>query len=101
MWRIYVVGLRSLRADLAPLESRGRLFGLYRTFFDIGDMIGPVMATYLYDAYYFKAFQVGVFTAPGYGIPFYMNSAIGLITIIILLAFVKAEKHANQIETPN
>jgi len=49
MWRTYMVGLRALRADLAPLEIRGRLFGLYRSFFDAGDIIGPMMVTYLCD----------------------------------------------------
>lgn len=88
MWRIYMVGLRSLRADLAPLEVRGRLFGLYRTFFDAGDVIGPVMATYLYDLYRNETFQVGGFRLPGYGVPFYVNSAMGLVIIAILLAFV-------------
>ena len=97
MWRIYSVGLRSLRADLAPLEIRGRLFGLYRTFFDVGDMFGPVMGTYLYDLYRFKTIQIGGFKAPGYGIPFYLNSFIGLITITMLLVFVKVEKKSIQV----
>jgi len=97
MWRIYMVGLRALRADLAPVEIRGRLFGLYRTFFDIGDIIGPIMATYLYDVYRFETFHVGGFPIPGYGVPFYLNSVIGLITITMLLAFVKGEKHVNQV----
>ena len=92
-WRVYNVGVRALRSDLAPLEIRGRLFGAYRTFFDVGDMIGPVMATYLYDVYRFQTFQVGGFTIPGYGIPFYLNSALGLVTIMMLLAFVKTNKH--------
>lgn len=96
MWRIYMVALRSLRADLAPIEIRGRLFGLYRTFFDVGDIIGPVMATYLYDVYRFQTLRVGSFTIPGYGVPFYMNSIIGLITITILLVFVKVEKRVYQ-----
>jgi len=91
-WRIYMVGLRALRADLAPPEIRGKLFGLYRTFFDAGDIVGPMMATYLYDVYRFKAFQVGGFTIPGYGVPFYLNSVIGLVTITIILVFVKSEK---------
>jgi len=97
MWRIYMVGLRALRADLAPIEIRGRLFGLYRSFFDVGDIIGPVMATYLYDKYRFQTFQVGGFNIPGYGVPFYMNSAIGLTVIAMLLAFVETEKRANRI----
>jgi DHA1 family multidrug resistance protein-like MFS transporter len=96
MWRIYNVGLRSLRADLSPFEIRGRLFGLYRTFFDVGDVFGPVMATYLYDAYRFKTIQIGSFKAPGYGVPFYINSLIGLIVTAMLLVFVKIEKTSKQ-----
>jgi len=92
MWRTYMVGLRALRADLAPLEIRGRLFGLYRSFFDAGDIIGPIMATYLYDVYRYETFRIGGLTVPGYGVPFYMNSAIGLVVITILLVFVKTEK---------
>ncbi len=92
MWRAYMVGLRSLRADLAPLEIRGQLFGLYRTFFDIGDIIGPVLATYLYDAYRLQALQIGGFSVPGYGVPFYVNSVMGLIAISLILIFVKVEK---------
>jgi len=97
MWRIYMVGLRALRADLAPIEIRGRLFGLYRSFFDVGDIIGPVMATYLYDRYRFQTFQISGFNIPGYGVPFYMNSAIGLVVIAMLLAFVETKKHTNKI----
>lgn len=65
MWRIYMVGLRALRADLAPIEIRGRLFGLYRSFFDVGDIVGPVMATYLYDRYRLETFRFGGFSIPG------------------------------------
>ncbi len=96
MWRIYNVGLRSLRADLSPREMRGRLFGLYRTFFDVGDMAGPVMATYLYDVYRFKTVHIGPLQLPGYGVPFYLNTAIGLLTVAILLAFVKVPKTGSE-----
>lgn len=92
MWRIYNVGLRSLRADLAPPEIRGRLFGLYRTFFDAGDIVGPVIATYLYDMYRTTTIEIGSFKIPGYGVPFYFNSAIGLTIIAILLIFIKGGK---------
>ncbi|MBS7637405.1 MFS transporter [Candidatus Bathyarchaeota archaeon] len=88
MWSVYGVGLRALRADLAPPEMRGRLFGLYRTFLDAGDIIGPVMASWLYDHYRFESFKIGGLTAPGYGVPFYINSIIGLVTLSILLIFV-------------
>lgn len=98
VWRMYTVGLRALRADLAPLEIRGRLFGLYRASHDAGDMIGPVVATYLYDVYRYQTFQIGGFTVPGYGIPFFFNTTIGLIAITVLLIFVKVEKPVKQIE---
>ena len=88
MWSIYNVGLRALRADLAPPEIRGKLFGLYRMFFDAGDIFGPLMATYIYDLYRFDTFTIGSVAVPGYGIPFYINSIIGLITLAILLLFV-------------
>jgi DHA1 family multidrug resistance protein-like MFS transporter len=88
MWSVYNVGLRALRADLAPPEIRGKLFGLYRMFFDAGDVFGPLMATYIYDLYRFDTFNIGSVAVPGYGIPFYLNSIIGLITLAILLLFV-------------
>jgi len=88
MWSIYNVGMRALRADLAPPEIRGKLFGLYRMFFDAGDIFGPLMATYIYDLYRFDTFNIGSVAVPGYGIPFYINSIIGLITLAILLLFV-------------
>ncbi|MEM2093860.1 MAG: MFS transporter [Candidatus Bathyarchaeia archaeon] len=96
MWRVYNVGLRSLRADISPREVRGRLFGLYRTFFDIGDMIGPVAATYLYDVYRYREIKIGDLILPGYGVPFYLNSAIGLLIIAILLVFVKAPRLSHE-----
>jgi len=92
MWRIYMVGLRALRADLAPIEIRGRLFGLYRSFFDAGDIVGPIMATYLYDLYRFETFRIGGLIFPGFGVPFYLNSVLGLVVIAILLIFVKPHK---------
>ncbi len=89
MWSVYGVGLRALRADLAPTEIRGRLFGLYRTCFDAGDIIGPLAATYLYDLYRFDVFKIGGLTVPGYGVPFYINSIVGLAVLTVLLLFVR------------
>jgi len=99
MWRIYMVGLRALRADLAPLEIRGRLFGLYRSFFDAGDIVGPILATYVYDVYRFETFRLGSFEIPGYGTPFYLNSAIGLVVIAIILMFIKSPKRTDETRT--
>jgi len=85
----FMPAMLALRADLAPAEARGRLFGLYRTFFDAGDIAGPVLSTFLYDLYRSETFYVGGLAVPGYGMPFYVNSAIGILTTAILLLFVK------------
>lgn len=81
--------MQALRADIVPEEARGRLFGLYRIFFDMGDIVAPVMSTYLYDIYRFQTLMIGGFALPGYGVPFFVNSAIGLSTTAILLIFVE------------
>lgn len=85
----YMPSTRALLADLTPEEDRGRLFGLYNSFFTAGDIVGPVISTYLYDLFRFQAWEVGGVTLPGYGMPFYVNSIIGIVSIAILLAFVK------------
>jgi hypothetical protein len=73
--------------------------------FDAGDIFGPLMATYLYDLYRFDTFNIGAVTVPGYGIPFYINSFMGLITLAILLLFVKMGRQTTpgsetKIQTP-
>ena len=98
MWRINNVGLRSLRADLATLETRGKLFGLYRAFFDGGDIVGPILATWLYDTFRSQTFQIAGFKVPGYGLPFFFNTAIGLLSTAIILIFIKIEKPVKQAE---
>ena len=47
LWRIYNVGLGSLRADLAYSDTRSRLFGHCRTFFYTGDITGHMMGDHL------------------------------------------------------
>jgi len=88
-FNIYMPAMQALRADIVPEEVRGRLFGLYNTFFNVGDILGPVVSTFLYDLYRFTAWNIGGFTIPGYGMPFYVNSILGILTTAILLAFVK------------
>jgi len=85
----FMPAMQALRADLVPAEERGRLFGLYNTFFNAGDIAGPLFSAYLYDLYRFESFQVGGLSLPGYGMPFYVNSVIGIITTVILLLFVE------------
>ena len=89
-------GKEALLADLAPVRARGRIFGLYRTFFDIGDIIGPIMATYLYSVYRLETFQVTNLIIPGYAITFFVNAFLGLISTTILLLFVKEPERAQR-----
>jgi len=88
-FNIFMPAMQALRADIVPKEDRGKLFGLYNTFFNAGDIVGPVMSTFLYDLYRFTTWDIGGFVMPGYGMPFYVNSVLGILTTAVLLAFVK------------
>ena len=94
-FNVSMPALRALRADLSPAEVRGRFFGMYRTAFNAGDIIGPIISTYLYDLYRFRNFELGGLVLPGYGIPFFANSILGIATLIMLLVLVKEPAHSN------
>jgi len=87
--------LRALRADLTPAQARGRYFGMFRTAMTAGDVIGPIISTFIYDLYRLKIFEVAGFVFPGYAIPFFINSALGIATTIMLLVWVKEPSHSN------
>jgi MFS family permease len=83
---------RALRADLIPERVRGKLFGRLAAFFSLGAILGPVLSTWLYDAYRFSTFEVpwlGNLVVKGAGIPFFISSAIGLFSLFLVLAFVE------------
>jgi len=94
-FNISMPAMRALRADLSPIEARGRFFGMFMTAFTAGDIIGPIIGTYLYDIYRFKSLKLGGLIFPGYGIPFFVNSILGIATTVSLLAFVKEPNHRN------
>jgi len=81
--------LRALRADITPLETRGRYFGFFMTAFTTGDVIAPIVSTYLYDIYRFRTFEIGGLGLPGYGLPFFINAILGIAATVMLLALVK------------
>ena len=87
--------LRALRADITPVEARGRYFGLFRTAMTAGDVVGPIISTYIYDLYRFQKFEVAGLVFPGYAIPFFVNSALGIAATTILLVLVEEPKHSN------
>jgi DHA1 family multidrug resistance protein-like MFS transporter len=90
---INMPAMRALRADLSPAEARGKFFGMFRAAFRAGDIVGPLIGTYLYDIYRFKNFELGGLVLPGYGIPFFINSILGIAATIVLLVLVKEVAH--------
>jgi len=83
---------RALNADLIPEKVRGKLFGRMQAFFSLGAILGPVLSTWIYEAYRFRTFKVtwlGNLVVRGAGIPFFISSAIGLLSLLLLLAFVE------------
>ena len=87
--------MRALRADITPPEARGRYFGMFHTAFTAGDIVAPIVSTYLYDIYRFTSFGVWGLVLPGYGLPFFINSILGITATIMLLALVKEPPRHN------
>ncbi len=88
---------RALNADLIPAQVRGKLLGRMAAFFSLGAILGPVLSTWIYEAYRFQTFQVpwlGNLAIRGVGIPFFVSSAIGLVSLFLLLAFVEEPKRS-------
>ena len=95
-FNMFMPAIQALRADLVPAERRGRLFGLYNMFFNAGDIAGPLLSAYLYDVYRTQTFYVGSIAVPGLGMPFYVNSLIGIATTTVLLLFVEETQKARK-----
>jgi MFS family permease len=98
-FNIMMPAFRALRADLVPPEIRGRVFGLFGTAFTAGSVVGPIIGTWIYSTYRFSTFHVFGLNVPGYGIPFYINSILGIISttfIILLVEEPSAEEKAPQ-----
>jgi MFS family permease len=86
---------RALNADLIPEKVRGKLFGRLAAFFSLGAIWGPVLSTWIYDAYRFSTFNIswlGNLTLRGAGIPFLISSTIGLFSLFLLMALVEEPK---------
>lgn len=88
-FNIMMPTMQALRADIVPEEARGRIFGLFATAFTSGSILGPMLGTYLYSVYRFKTLNMVGFALPGLGIPFFVNSVIGIITLLMLGMFVQ------------
>jgi len=89
--------MRALAADIMPAEARGRFFGMFMTAFTSGDVVAPIVSTFLYDRYRSQVFKVGTYDLPGYGLPFYINAVLGIAAVVMLLLLVKEPTRS---ETP-
>lgn len=86
---------RALNADLIPEATRGKLFGRMSAFFSIGAILGPILSTWIYATYRFQVFKfsfLGGLVVKGAGLPFFISSMIGLISLFLLLVFVEEPK---------
>jgi MFS family permease len=98
-FNVSMPAFRALRADLVPPEVRGRMFGLFGTAFTAGSVVGPILGTWIYDTYRFTTFDVLSLAVPGYGVPFIINSVLGVLTTTMIMLMIKepsAEDRAPQ-----
>jgi MFS family permease len=84
----------ALKADVAPSEHRGEYFGYYQTAYRVGDIVFPVVGTYLYAVLFLSRFNIGCVTIPGYAVPYFLSSCLGLAGLLAVLVFVGLEKKA-------
>ena len=101
-FNISMPAFRALRADLVDPEVRGRVFGLFGTAFTTGSVIGPILGTWIYSTYRFTVFNVFGLGVPGYGIPFFINAILGILSttaIMILIKEPEASEKAPQFST--
>lgn len=83
---------QALRADIVPARVRGRAFGLFGAAFTAGDVVGPIVSTWLYDLYRFQTFDVAGVAVPGLGIPFFINAILGVAGTTMVMLFVREPK---------
>lgn len=87
-FNVSMPAFRALRADIVPPEVRGRMFGLFGTAFTAGNVLAPIAATWIYDTYRFTVFNVAGLQVPGYGIPFFINGILGILTTTMVMLFI-------------
>ena len=83
---------RALRADLVPAKIRGKLFGRYTAFFDVGMVAGVLLGPWLFGTFQFEEFRIewlGNLLVKGIGVPFFISGIMGLLALALLLVFVK------------
>ena len=87
-FNLFMPAERALRADIVLKEERGRVFGMFGAAFTAGDIVGPVIGTWVYSLYRFETVNILGFPFPGYGICFLVYSIIGITSVILLVSLV-------------
>lgn len=95
-FNVSMPAFRALRADLIPPEIRGKMFGLFGMAFTAGSVVGPVLGTWIYDTYRNTVFNVLGYDIPGYGIPFYINAVLGILTTTMIMLFIEEPKEEDK-----
>ena len=95
-FNISMPAFRALRADLVPPQVRGRMFGLFGTAFTAGSVIGPILGTWIYDTYRATTFNVMGLSIPGYGIPFLINTVLGLLSTTMIMLLIEEPKEEDK-----
>ncbi len=82
---------RALQSDLVPAPVRGKYFGRLQASFNVGMLISPFIGTYLFEKYQSTTFFGAL---PGYILPLWLISTIGLIGLSLFITRVKEPKRA-------
>jgi len=83
---------RALQADLVPAKIRGKLFGRFSAYFDVGMVAGSLLGPWLFDTFKSEELSIGWLgglTVKGIGLPFFVSAIMGLLALALLLLFVK------------
>ena len=95
-FNVSMPAFRALRADLIPPEFRGKMFGLFGMAFTAGSVAGPILGTWIYDTYRFATFNLLGLEFPGYGIPFFINAILGILTTTMIMLFIEEPKEEDK-----
>jgi MFS family permease len=87
----------AIKANIAPDTHRGEYYGYYQIAFRVGDIIFPVIGTYLYATYLNSLFNIGGFFLPGYSLPYLLSSFLGLIGLISVMLMVNPRRESIEI----
>jgi MFS family permease len=91
--------LRALQADTVPEQVRGRLIGMLESMSNFGSVLGAPIGGLLLDAYY--GVDLGLPVIDGTMIPFFVSGGLGLITVSLVMMFVKERRVATPSKFPD